>query len=57
MPIPRPTLNEQDSIVDVVASITLTIEEARAELTRLRLLKDSTADAILSGRVRVGQIS
>ena len=45
VPIPRPTLNEQDSIVDVVASITLTIEEARAELTRLRLLKDSTARA------------
>ena len=53
MPLPCPPLNEQDSIVDTIRSLSLSVEVAREELAGLRLLKDSTADALLTGRVRV----
>ena len=53
MPLPCPTLVEQDSIVNTVQSISESVEVAREEAARLRLLKESTADALLTGRVRV----
>ena len=54
MPLPCPLLNEQDLIVDTIRSLSLSVEVARQELAGLRLLKESTADALLTGRVRIG---
>ena len=53
MPLPCPPLNEQDSIVDTILSLSQSTELAGEELAGLRLLKESTADALLTGRVRV----
>ena len=53
MPLPCPQLNEQDSIVNTVQSLSGAIEVAREEAAGLRLMKESTADALLTGRVRV----
>ena len=53
MPIPCPNLNEQKTMVDAVASITLAIEQVRRERDTLQSLKESTADALLTGRVRI----
>ena len=52
MSVPCPPLNEQDSIVDAIRGLTLSIELAGQETTGLRLLKESTAYALLTGRVR-----
>ena len=54
IPMPWPTLNEQDSMVNSVGSMTLTIERIREELSRLQSLRKSTSDALLTGQVRVG---
>ena len=40
-------------MVDVIATLEAALEVAREERDRLRLLKESTADALLTGRVRV----
>ena len=53
MSVPCPPLYEQDSIVNTIRSLSLSAEVAREELAGLRLLKESTADALLTGRVRV----
>ena len=53
MPIPCPNLNEQKSMVDAVANITLAIEQVRRERDTLQSLKESTAAALLTGRVRI----
>ena len=53
MPLPCPPLIEQDSIVDTIRNLSQSTELAGEELAGLRLLKESTADALLTGRVRV----
>ena len=55
MPLPCPPLNEQDSIVDTIRNLSRSIKLAGEEAASLRLLKESTADALLTGRVRIGQ--
>ena len=52
MPLPCPPLNEQDSIVNTIRALSQSIELAREESARLRLLKESTADALLTGQVQ-----
>ena len=52
MPLPCPPLNEQDSIVDTIRSLSQSTELAGEEVARLRLLKESAADALLTGRLR-----
>ncbi len=52
--IPLPALSEQTTIVASLNSTYQTIERAREERDGLRMLKASVADALLSGRVRVG---
>ncbi len=48
-----PTLIEQETIVSTIEGLNQSIEVAREERDRLRLLKESAADALLSGRLRV----
>ena len=55
MPLPCPPRHEQDSIVDTIRGLSRSIELAREEAAKIRLLKASAADALLTGRVRVGQ--
>ncbi len=53
MPMPIPTVNEQETIVKTVKSLAQSLDVAREEAARLRLLKESTAEALLTGRMRV----
>ena len=46
-------LAEQQAIATVLDGVDATVEEAWEERDRLRFLKESTADALLAGRVRV----
>ena len=52
--ITSPPRAEQDSIVEILSRVDATLERARKERDGLKLLKESTADALLTGRVRVG---
>ncbi len=52
--IPLPPLPEQQAIAETLDSIDDTIEARRAELRELEGAKASTAEALLTGRVRVG---
>ena len=52
--ISLPTLAEQRAIAAMLDGVDAAIEVAREERGRLRLLKESAADALLSGRVRIG---
>ena len=54
-PLPLPPLAEQRAIAATVDSVDATIERARAERAALQSSKASTADALLTGRVRVRQ--
>ena len=54
MRVPKPTLAEQQAIVAVTKSMYDAIEQSRRKRNGLRLLKASAADALLTGRVRVG---
>ncbi len=56
IPFPCPVLVEQECIVRSVASSTKLIDDLRDELGRLAAAKRSTADALLSGRVRVSKV-
>ena len=51
--IPLPTLTEQRAIAATLQGVGAAVEAARDEAARLRLLKESTADALLTGWVRV----
>lgn len=53
MRIPLPTLREQKVIVGTLDSVDAAIERARQERAALQSSKASTADALLTGRVRV----
>lgn len=54
-PIPLPSLQEQRAIAEVLDSVDVAIERACEELCELRSLQASTADALLTGRLRVEQ--
>ena len=51
--VPLPHVCEQQAIAATLDGVDETIEEARKERDRLQLLKESVADALLTGRVRV----
>ena len=51
--VPFPSLEEQQAIAAVLDGVDGTIERAREERARLHSLRASTADALLTGRVRV----
>ena len=53
MPISLPPLREQQAISGLLDGVDLAIGQAKHETNMLKLLKDSTADALLTGRVRV----
>ncbi len=55
MILPLPDIGEQKCILTALGRVDATLEVAREELAGLRLLKESTADALLTGRVRVGE--
>ena len=52
--IPLPSLSEQQAIADALDGVDEAIEQARRERDGLQMLKSSAADALLTGRVRVG---
>ena len=52
--IPLPPLQEQEAIAKLLDGVDETIKQARREWSGLQLLKSSAADALLTGRVRVG---
>ena len=55
LPLPLPPIAEQQTIAATLEGVDAPIGIARGELAGLRLLKESTAaDALLTGRVRVG---
>ena len=54
MPIPNPPRLEQQAVAGMVDRVDVTIAEAKKELEGFKLLNESTADALLTGRVRVG---
>ena len=51
--IPLPPLPEQEAIAKLLDGVDVTLAAARREREGLQLLKESTADALLTGRVRV----
>ena len=55
MPIPNPTRVEQTAIVVMLEGVDAPIRLATSEREMLRSLKESTADALLTGRVQVLQ--
>lgn len=52
--IPLPTLQEQQTIAAMLDSVDAAVERSREERDMLESLKASTADALLTGRTRVG---
>ncbi len=52
LPLPLPSLAEQQAIAAALDGVDGAAKLAREELAGLRLLKESTADALLTGRVR-----
>ena len=55
--IPLPSLVEQQAIAAALDGMDEAIKQARQERDALQLLKSSAADALLTGRVRVGGIT
>ncbi len=53
LPILLPPLPEQRVIASALDGVAATIEVAREEVTRLRLLKESAAGALLTGKLRI----
>ena len=51
--LPLPPLPEQQAIAATIHGVDEAIGVAREQTAGLRLLKESTADALLTGRVRV----
>ena len=51
--VARPPRTEQDSIVEVLNGLDATLETVRQERDGLQALRESAADALLTGRVRV----
>ena len=53
MTLPLPEIGEQKGILTALGSVSAAVEVAREQLNGLRSLKESAADALLTGRVRV----
>jgi type I restriction enzyme, S subunit len=53
MPLPIPSLADQASLIELMASSQSRLEAERRRLTHLQLLKQGLMDDLLSGRVRV----
>ena len=56
MRIPLPMLQEQQAVVGALDAVDARIKATRAERAALQSSKASTADALLTGRVRVGRV-
>ena len=56
IPLPLPPLPEQRAIAATLDSVDATVERARAERAALQSSKASTADVLLTGRVRMGAV-
>ena len=54
LPVPLPPLVEQQAIAGLLGGVDGTIADTKRERDKLLSLKESTADALLMGRVRVG---
>ena len=54
LPLPLPTLAEQRAIAAVLDGVEDAVERGRVERDTLQSVKAATADALLTGRVRVG---
>ena len=52
--VPMPSIAEQQALAGLLNALDVTVEHAQHERNQLQLLKESTADALLTGRVRVG---
>ena len=52
--VPLPSLDEQRTIAVVLDSVDAAVKRGREERERLQAVKASAAEALLSGRVRVG---
>ena len=52
LPYPLPPLPEQDAIARLLDGLELTLAQAQNEWDGLQLLRESAADALLTGRVR-----
>ena len=52
MPIPNPTRVEQSNIASVLDGVDAKLEQEIRQTNVLKYLKKSTADALLTGRVR-----
>ena len=53
LPVPLPPLAEQQAIAGLLDGVETTVAAANREREGFQSLKDSTADALLMGRVRV----
>ena len=53
MPFPLPPTAEQQAIAELLDGVDVTLDRAREERDGFQFLKTSTADALLTGRVRV----
>ena len=54
LPIPLPSLAEQEAVATSLDRVDATLAQLRRERDGLQSLKSSTADALLIGRIRVG---
>ena len=57
LPFPKPPLSEQQTIAAALDGVDVAIESTREETDLLKCLKESTADALLTGRVRVARLN
>ena len=57
LPLCLPLIGEQRAITGLLDGIQTMLIEARTEATSLRRLKESTAESLLSGRIRVDGVS
>ena len=55
--VPLPPLSEQQAIASALEGVDAAIEVARKEMEGLRLLKETTADALLTGRMRISSLN
>ena len=53
--VPIPSLPEQQAIAGLLDGVDVAIGQAKHETNMLKLLKESTADALLTGRVRIAK--
>ena len=56
LPMPFPSPREQEAIAAALDGVDAAVAVARIELERLHLLKESTTEVLMTGRLRVGRI-